>query len=268
MSLNDGYLYAFDANAQQIWRTNYTNGKAVMYSSEPIVADLNQDGSLEILISTYGDPHVSDSGHLIVLAADGSLLHDIPLPDPGYDGNGNGAPAAPAVGDIDGDGTLKVFVQTFDHGIEERVQCAWVSNQLRVVGHRARGAASHGPAQHRALSVCCDSETQIRRQMPWLCRVLINQQRVPKRISICRSLSSTTESVWDTYPGAEARSSCAFSDAGVLTCRVSPVSNRPSNHTLAFGGNTRMLSATFLGCCGSWVVALGAGTRAAYALAV
>ena len=118
VSLNDGYLYAFDANAQELWRTNYTNGKAVMYASEPIVADLNQDGSPEILISTYGAPSVSDSGHLIVLAADGTLLHDVPLPNPGHDGNGNGAPAAPAVGDIDGDGTLEVFVQTFDHGMD------------------------------------------------------------------------------------------------------------------------------------------------------
>jgi len=118
VSLNDGNMYAFDATGKQIWKYNYAFGKAIMYSSEPIVADLNQDGSPEVLLSTYGDPDTSDSGHLVILAADGSLLHDVLLPNAGHNGNGNGAPAAPAVGDLDGDGVLEVFVQTFDHGMD------------------------------------------------------------------------------------------------------------------------------------------------------
>ena len=89
-----------------------------MYASEPTIADLNQDGSPEVLLATYGDPDVADSGHLVILAPDGGLLHDVPLPDPGHNGNGNGAPAAPAVGDLDGDGELEIFVQTFDHGMD------------------------------------------------------------------------------------------------------------------------------------------------------
>lgn len=118
VSLNDGGMYAFDASGKQIWRFDYTFGKTIMYASEPIVADLNQDGSPEVLFSTYGDPDSVDSGHLVVLAADGSLLHDVKLPNPGHNGNGNGAPAAPAVGDLDADGALEVFVQTFDHGMD------------------------------------------------------------------------------------------------------------------------------------------------------
>ena len=30
----------------------------------------------------------------------------------------NRAPAAPSVGDLDGDGELEVFVQTFEHGMD------------------------------------------------------------------------------------------------------------------------------------------------------
>jgi hypothetical protein len=118
VSLDDGYLYLFDAGGSRIWRFNYTHGKSIMYASEATVADLNQDGFPELLFSTFGDPDQTDSGFLIGLSADGTLLFDVPLPDPGSDGNGNGAPAAPAVGDLDGDGRLEIFVQTFDHGMD------------------------------------------------------------------------------------------------------------------------------------------------------
>jgi hypothetical protein len=118
VSLNDGFMRAFSSGGSEIWRFNYTHGKAVMYASEPTVADLNQDGSPEIIFTTYGAPDATDSGYLVILGADGRLLHDVALPNPGYNGNGNGAPAAPAVYDLDGDGRLEIFVQTFDHGMD------------------------------------------------------------------------------------------------------------------------------------------------------
>ena len=118
VSLNDGFMTCFSAAAGMIWRYDYTNGKAIMYASEPMVADLNRDGSPEVVFSTFGDPDVGDSGHLIVLGADGSRLYDVPLPNPGHNGNGNGAPAAPTIADLDGDGQLEIMVQTFDHGMD------------------------------------------------------------------------------------------------------------------------------------------------------
>jgi hypothetical protein len=118
VSLDDGFLYLFDAGGNRVWRFNYTHGKSIMYASETTVADLNQDGFPELLFATYGDPDQTDSGFLIVLSADGTMLFDVPLPDPGSNGNGNGAPAAPALGDLDGDGQLEILVQTFDHGMD------------------------------------------------------------------------------------------------------------------------------------------------------
>jgi len=118
VSLNDGYVYAFDASGIRLWRTSYRHSKPIMFSSEVTVADLNRDGVPELLLATYGDPNVHDSGRLMILSAVGAVLHDLLLPNPGHNGNGNGAPAAPTVGDVDGDGQLEVLVQTFDHGLD------------------------------------------------------------------------------------------------------------------------------------------------------
>jgi hypothetical protein len=118
VSLNDGFMYAFDYQANELWRYNYAHGKSVIFATEAMVADLNRDGSPEIIFSTYGAPDTTDSGRLVILSADGSPLHDLALPNPGHNGNGNGAPAAPTIADLDGDGQLEILVQTFEHGMD------------------------------------------------------------------------------------------------------------------------------------------------------
>jgi hypothetical protein len=136
VSLNDGYMYSFDSNGNRNWRYNYRHGRSIMYSSEPIAADMNMDGEPEIIFTTYGDPDTSDSGYLMILGADGFVYCDIRLPKPGHNGNGNGAPAV-SLGDLDGDGDLEIFAQTFDHGID--VFTVPVSDDGTVVWPTARG---------------------------------------------------------------------------------------------------------------------------------
>lgn len=139
VSLNDGAMHALDADAQRLWRFDYTFGKSIMFASETVIADLNQDGSPEVIFATYGAPDATDSGHLVILAANGTLLHDTPLPNPGRNGNGNGAPAAPTVADLDGDGQLEILVQTFDHGLDVFTVPGSGTNCLRWT--TARGGA-------------------------------------------------------------------------------------------------------------------------------
>ena len=84
----------------------------------------------------------------MILGADGRLLHDVALPNPGYNGNGNGAPAAPAVGDLDGDGQLEIFVQTFDHGMDV-FTVPGSAGKLHALADRPRRPAAHGAAQRQ-----------------------------------------------------------------------------------------------------------------------
>jgi hypothetical protein len=53
----------------------------------------------------------------MVLDGNGTVLHDLQLPEQGTNGNGKGAPAAPTVMDVNGDGSLEILVQTFGVGL-------------------------------------------------------------------------------------------------------------------------------------------------------
>lgn len=116
--MNDGYLYAFSPDATRLWRRDIRHGRSVIYTSEILVSDLNRDDVNELVFTTYGKPDSAapgvPHGYLMVLDNQGNVLHDLELPSQGTNGNGKGAPAAPTLGDLDGNGTLEIVVQTFD----------------------------------------------------------------------------------------------------------------------------------------------------------
>ena len=117
---HDGYIYCISSTATQLWRKDIRHGRALMYASEIMVADLNQDNTPELILTTYGDPDTLapglPHGYLMILDTSGTVLWDIQLPEQGTNGNGKGAPAAPTVMDLNGDGTLEIVVQTFGVG--------------------------------------------------------------------------------------------------------------------------------------------------------
>lgn len=117
---HDGYVYCTSPDAVQLWRTDIRHGRDLMYASEVMVADLNQDNTPELILTTYGDPENLAPGlahgYLMILDRNGNVLHDIQLPVQGTNGNGKGAPAAPTVMDLVGDGTLEIVAQTFGAG--------------------------------------------------------------------------------------------------------------------------------------------------------
>jgi hypothetical protein len=115
-SVPDGFVYAIGPTGRRLWRYDYARGRKKTFASEVVAADLNRDGTPELVFGTYGAAR--GSGRLIVLSAAGRKLYDIRLKHQGNDGNGIGVPAAPSIADIDGDGRLEIVLSTFDHGLD------------------------------------------------------------------------------------------------------------------------------------------------------
>ena len=115
-SVPDGAVYAVGPGGNRLWRHHFARGAAETYASEVVAADLQGNRRPELVFGTYGA--APNSGRLVVLSAKGRKLHDIRLRGQGANGNGIGIPAAPSIGDLDGDGRLEIVVTTFDHGID------------------------------------------------------------------------------------------------------------------------------------------------------
>ena len=117
---HDGFLYCTSPDNILLWKKDIRHQRALMYGSEIIVADLNLDNIPELILTTFGDPENlapgQAHGYLMVFDNAGNTLHDIVLPAQGTNGNGKGAPAAPTVMDLNGDGNLEIVVQTFGVG--------------------------------------------------------------------------------------------------------------------------------------------------------
>ncbi|MBP7177084.1 MAG: S-layer homology domain-containing protein [Thermoclostridium sp.] len=88
----------------------------IEFSSMPEVEDIDQDGIMEIIVSTWTDKQSGINGRLLLLDHKGNLLAQIQLPDSFDKGQGNGGLACPLVEDIDGDGLLEVVVNSVNSG--------------------------------------------------------------------------------------------------------------------------------------------------------
>ncbi|KAB1915699.1 VCBS repeat-containing protein [Micromonospora sp. AMSO31t] len=112
----DGRVYAVSPDGKLLWKYNYARGAAKTFGSEVIAADLNRDGTPELVFGTYG-PSVG-AGRLVVMSATGQQLSYTRLPRQSANGNGVGIAAAPSIGDLDGDGTLEIVTSSIDHGLD------------------------------------------------------------------------------------------------------------------------------------------------------
>jgi FG-GAP-like repeat len=115
-ALPGGKVYAVGPDGRRLWAAGYAPRLSKTFASEVVAADLNKDGTPELVFGTYALHR--NAGRLIVLSARGKRLSVIRLRHQGRDGNGIGVAAAPSIGDLTGNGTLEIVLSTFDHGVD------------------------------------------------------------------------------------------------------------------------------------------------------
>ncbi len=112
----DGRMHAFwlDKTEHGNWPFSVYDPAEGFYrfASEPVVADLNNDGKAEVIFGSWPQRSSNRSGHLYVLDYLGNLLHKVPLPDATEMPNWNGSLGAPTLSNIDGDPDLEVVLAT------------------------------------------------------------------------------------------------------------------------------------------------------------
>lgn len=117
----DGRLHAYwlDKTEHGNWPFGVTQVGEGFYrfASEPVVADLDNDGYAEVIFTSWTQKGSNQTGKLHILDYLGNPLQQINLP-PAFGGaNWNGALAAPTLANIDADADLEVVVNTAHSGV-------------------------------------------------------------------------------------------------------------------------------------------------------
>ena len=121
----DGRMHAFwlDKTEHHGWPYSVYKPSEGFYrfASEPVVADLDNDGSAEVIFTSWPAKTTSAPmrlGRLHVLSAEGTPLHEVDLPAPRSPSLWwNGALAAPTLANIDSDPNLEIVVNTVYAGV-------------------------------------------------------------------------------------------------------------------------------------------------------
>jgi uncharacterized repeat protein (TIGR01451 family) len=119
---NDGKLHAYwmDKTEHTSWPFNVAALAGDMsFASEPVVADLDNDGHAEVIFGTWPRNGGRRVGRIVVASWQGQLLQQIALPAPvATDANAwNGVLGAPTLANIDADADLELVVGTVSSGI-------------------------------------------------------------------------------------------------------------------------------------------------------
>jgi len=116
----DGKLHAWSLGKAEhdSWPYNLQpdGGAYLRFGSEPVVADLDNDGYAEVILATWTENDSNAPGQLLILSHEGNLLQAMNLPWDAEDGRG-GALGAPTLANLDGDANLEVVVGTINQGL-------------------------------------------------------------------------------------------------------------------------------------------------------
>lgn len=86
------------------------------FATEPIVVDLNDDGTAEVIFASWTQNGSNAPGKLYIVSWDGNLIQALDLPRDTNDDRG-GSLAAPTIANIDADLDLEIVVGTINQGL-------------------------------------------------------------------------------------------------------------------------------------------------------
>jgi len=116
----DGRVHAYwlDKQEHHNWPFPvHATGPGIRFASEPLVADLDGDGTAEVIFASWPEKGSGYSGKLHILDYRGNSLHEADLPAPYGSADWNGALAAPTLGNVDADADLELVLNTAHSGV-------------------------------------------------------------------------------------------------------------------------------------------------------
>ncbi len=118
----DGKMHAFwlDKTEHGNWPFAVYNSGEGFYrgASEPLVADLDNNGSPEVLFTSWTQKGSNQTGKLYILNANGNLLQQVTLPLAYKNSEDwNGVMAAPTLANIDSDADLEIVLNSAHSGV-------------------------------------------------------------------------------------------------------------------------------------------------------
>ena len=117
---NDGKVHCFwlDKTEHHNWPYSVYDPaeKTYRFASEPVVADLDNDGYPEVIFASWVQKKSYKTGKLHILDYQGNVLNEVNLPE-AYSGNWNGALPAPTLANIDNDPDLELVLNTAHSGL-------------------------------------------------------------------------------------------------------------------------------------------------------
>jgi len=117
----DGKMHAFwlDKSEHGAWPYSVYNPAEGFYRfpSEPVVADLDNNGTPEVLFASWTQKGSNRTSRLHILDNQGNPLKTVDLPAAFGSANWNGAMAAPTLANIDSDPDLEIVINTAHSGV-------------------------------------------------------------------------------------------------------------------------------------------------------
>ena len=157
----DGRAHAYwlDKTEHGPWPYSVYNPSEGFYrfASEPVVADLENDGKAEVIFASWTQKGSHQTGKLHILDYQGNALQAVDLPPAFGSPDWNGAMAAPTLANIDDDADLEVVLNTAHSGLvaydlpdTSNARILWGTGRGN---YQRTGAFLHGSLQGSTKSV-------------------------------------------------------------------------------------------------------------------